>query len=37
MALFPFHCLTFTFGHFLGKSLFAMLTDVAGYKLDDPI
>lgn len=29
MALFPFHCLTFTFSHFLGKSLFAMLTDVA--------
>ena len=29
MVLFSFDCLTFTFRHFLGESLFAMLSDIA--------
>lgn len=29
MILFSFHCLTFTFGHLIGESLFAVFTDVA--------
>lgn len=29
IILFPFDCLTFTFGHFLGEGLLAVLADVA--------
>jgi len=29
MVLFSFDCLTFTFSHLLGESLFAMLSDIA--------